>query len=1163
MSENTAQPVLSREEWLANYERELGEQQKEAPVPAVADMEITAVDGDKGVTDYLADMAFGASAGANKAVNEVMDLSWGVVNFAKEAWDKGVDNAEYREPTPEEQEGMFRLPVYREAETLPGKLTQGISQFVTGFATTGAAMKAAKFMQGAGGLTQLARPMVQGAVTDFAGFDAHEERLSNLVEQYPALSGPITAYLAADDDDSMIEGRLKNALEGLGLGVVMDGLVQGLKSLKGLRKATTQDEAISALEIARPDPQLGKEINAPQNGENIASISPVETRKADTPSVDTQVSQKQPSSAPPYKEAELSTDQMKGIVDKAADAGEAIREITYNTNLNRMTFNSSQGSHIIKSMGDALADKTLKAAGPEAHTKILTDTTAELKEFGVDYTEAIAKVGSNPKALHGLTRRMLANRNILHMMTTEMSRLAAKIDGGVSSRIDQAQFAMLTKNIQEMHLQTADMRTEVGRALSAMKIEVNDATAESMLGTGDDFLKNWFSTHDMTNESATAWLSKQGWTADQMKQLAKDVQSVDGYASAVGKIGITANPGSWWNAALELRIGNMLSSPVTWVTNFGGNLLKAYSMPVAQGLGGVIRRDPVAIQAATQTFYGLHMFLGESYSMAKRSFMTAENILDARSGILETPTHQASYEGVKSLFLRGKPEGGVLNPMQENIARGIGYLGTIARMPSHVMVGTDELFKQIMFRADLRAKLYNEATFEKGMKNANDIATHIETNMRKAFDKNGAAVKGELTTDSLLAAQRSTWTQDLGKDTFMGGVQSFAYAHPSFRLVALPFIKTPTNLMRDFGAHTFFAPLSRNYKEAVAKGGEEAARAQGQVALGTLTMCSAAMLVAGGFITGSPPKNPKERAALEATGFEPYSIKIGDRYFSFRRLDPVGMFLGSVADIMSVAQDKESLDEITLEELRIKTFAALLNNLTSKTYVQSLSEVLDYVQNPERYGNSFLGRMASTYVPASGFLRTVRKVTDPHMREMESMSDYVLNILPVGSNFLPARHNWVTGGIVDYRLIYGEDNNNMVLEELNQLGTSVTGAPKKELEGVKLNAEQYSKLCELHGTVRLGGKTMSEALEGLFSRRDYDRNREQRPDAPDGMPNPRATMANKLIDRYRKAAQQQLKKDDPELMEQVRESEVRRRASKRGMLNKSNEQEVLDKLLKR
>jgi len=56
-------------------------------------------------------------------------------------------------------------------------------------------MRAVKFIKPATKTGALVKGMAVGAVVDATVFDPHEARLSDLLQQYPALRNPITAYL--------------------------------------------------------------------------------------------------------------------------------------------------------------------------------------------------------------------------------------------------------------------------------------------------------------------------------------------------------------------------------------------------------------------------------------------------------------------------------------------------------------------------------------------------------------------------------------------------------------------------------------------------------------------------------------------------------------------------------------------------------------------------------------------------------------------------------------------------------------------------------------------------------------------------------------------------------------------------------------------------------
>ena len=119
------------------------------------------------------------------------------------------------------------------SKTTAGSFVEGAAQFAAGFVPIfGAAGKIGSLAK-AGTVT---RGVVAGAVTDFAAFKGQEDRLSNLIQQFPELQNPVTEFLAHDADETEVEGRLKNVLEGL----ILEGAVGGtvsmfMKSLRALK----------------------------------------------------------------------------------------------------------------------------------------------------------------------------------------------------------------------------------------------------------------------------------------------------------------------------------------------------------------------------------------------------------------------------------------------------------------------------------------------------------------------------------------------------------------------------------------------------------------------------------------------------------------------------------------------------------------------------------------------------------------------------------------------------------------------------------------------------------------------------------------------------------------------------------------------------------------
>ena len=609
----------------------------------------------------------------------------------------------------------------------------------------------------------------------------------------------------------------------------------------------------------------------------------------------------------------------------------------------------------------------------------------------------------------------------------------------------------------------------------------------------------------------------------------------------------TFNTASYLGVLNESRINGILFSPVSWVADAVGSAIKTAWLPIDQMVGGAVSLDMHQVRQGARTFGALFSYLSDSFRMAGKAFKTGDNLLDRGGNFMagEGMRHQITYENLKALRNKtlGKAPDAELSAVEELLCRHAGWVGTVLRFPSRVLLTTEEFFKQVNFRASLHAQLYDMA-FEQGMKDDKNIAAFIANGLKECLDaQTGAAVvtPNSIAKKALEYARKATWTQPLEQGSYAADFQTFANKHPGMRLV-VPFIKTPANILRDFTAHTPGLNLvSSRYREALAKGGEEAARATGQMATGCLLWASAGMLAYNGIITGSAPKDPKLRKALEATGWQPYSIKVGNSYVSYRRYDPIGMFLGMAADFNVIASESNERDA---GQIASAMAAALTNNLSSKTYLQGLAETLEVLQDPSRHGERYAGNMLSSFIPMTSLLRFTRQnMTDDAMRETRDIMDYVMNGLPGFSDTLPARHSWITGEAVNYQM-FPKASDNMVLRELaNMADRGVIGTPSKNMRGVELTTTQLSRLNEIHGTVRVQGKTMQEALERLFLSPSYDLSRKAYLDPPKGgdltgenispLQGKRAYEINKVIRKYRKAAQNQLMKEDTELSRMV------------------------------
>jgi hypothetical protein len=216
----------------------------------------------------------------------------------------------------------------------------------------------------------------------------------------------------------------------------------------------------------------------------------------------------------------------------------------------------------------------------------------------------------------------------------------------------------------------------------------------------------------------------------------------------------------------------------------------------------------------------------------------------------------------------------------------------------------DEFFKGTLYRMELntliirRSKSVYRESIEAGVSEADALAK-MEAEAISLFQN----PPRDLDEAASLFAQKGTFTAEL--PPALKNLQQ-VFNSPILKVV-VPFFKTPANIGLQLIERTPFAPLSSQWREEIAKGGVFRDMALAKITLGTATLATFAALSAEGQITGSGPLRKEDRDALTRDGWQPYSFKIGDKYYSYSGMDPMSGFLAIAADYSEYAQ-RESND---------------------------------------------------------------------------------------------------------------------------------------------------------------------------------------------------------------------------------------------------------------
>ena len=281
--------------------------------------------------------------------------------------------------------------------------------------------------------------------------------------------------------------------------------------------------------------------------------------------------------------------------------------------------------------------------------------------------------------------------------------------------------------------------------------------------------------------------------------------------------------------------------------------------------------------------------------------------------------------------------------------------------------------------------------------------------------------------------------------------------------VVVPFKLTPLNVFKEALRISPAAPLSGEWRAALAEGGVAKQRALAELALGSALFGLTASWAISGHISGNGPVDPNKRRAMVAAGWQPYSIKIDDKWYSYQRIQPLGMVVGAAADAATIAAESTTETGGKLAQMGAAMFA---NAVTNATFLQGLTQLNEVISDPQRHGPKFVNSLVTMPIP--GALKQTAQVFDPYMREVNSIGEAVRNAIP-----------GVREGLTPTRDIFGEPQANTanitgikvstesgdpVRKEAARLGVGAPEAPKsitvagakfgRQLSQKELTAEQ-------------------------------------------------------------------------------------------------------------
>ncbi len=667
--------------------------------------------------------------------------------------------------------------------------------------------------------------------------------------------------------------------------------------------------------------------------------------------------------------------------------------------------------------------------------------------------------------------QIVAARKLLIQSANDVRNLMNKAaQGGEDAVMAYAEAKARHIMIQE---QVSGITAEAGRALRAFR-ELEGGKEAHALG---DFLKQ-ATGKDLFQLQEEARLGSQLETAQQISKFINDSKKP-----------------KFTDMILEYWINALLSGPMTHVKNMVGNMAVAVHSTIetagAAGVGKIRETlghegDKVELGEARARLFGIAQGSRDGLIAGIKAFKTEES-----SGA--HTIEQASRKNIP------------------------GVAGKIIRIPGRFLTAEDEVFKAIAYRQELNAQAYRTAAKE-GLSG-------------DAFNQRVAEITMNPSEELMQAARKNadyqTFTKQLG--TVGRAIQTFSNSHFLAKLV-VPFIRTPVNILKYAGERTPLGVFSKEVRDNLTgKNGKIAQDTQiARIGIGTAIATSAITMAQQGIITGGGPTDPAEKAMWRLAGNQPYSIRIGDVYYSYGWLDPFATILGVSADMAEISKSAETNEEDT-SKMASAMFAAISKNLMGKLSLRGVSDLMQAATDPDRYGQGYINNFAGTLVPS--FVAQVARTEDPTMRQMRSTSDVIKSRIPgQRETLMPVRDVWgepiVREGSLGldaispvYKQKISKDPVNQALLKLQIFPSK----PDRKIRGVDLTDKQYDAYT------RMAGRMAKLRLNNLITQPGFQ-----------GVPEAyKIKVINNIISTSRENARSAVMMQNPEIMRQAVENKRR------------------------
>ncbi len=482
-------------------------------------------------------------------------------------------------------------------------------------------------------------------------------------------------------------------------------------------------------------------------------------------------------------------------------------------------------------------------------------------------------------------------------------------------------------------------------------------------------------------------------------------------------------------------IHSILSGPKTAMRAMMGTSTATFLRPFSTAIGATLQYpftgDSATIRSSLASMNAMMQALPESFNLFKTKLNSywSGDVSTIKTRFSEYTKGDENWEILRRYAESNRASAGDKAAFYvANMARAANNNGLFT-YSTKLMAATDDSFSYILGRAKMREKAMRSAMDAQSAGKTVDITPDLIRKYEDDFYSQVFDADGNIKDEAVnFAAKEVKLTKDL--TGFAAGMERvfndtpwakpfFLFAKTGVNGIQLTAKHTPgfNFLVKEFNDIAFAKP---DNLEDVLKYGinspEELANAQalqtGRLAIGTGLTSMAAWSWMNGNLTGNGPTDRQKRQVWMDAGWKPRSMNIGGVWVNYDSIEPFNQIFSIIAD---VGDHSELMGEEWTEKQLLSTALVMAQGISSKSYLAGMQQFVDFFAGKPGQGERIVANIMNNQIPLAGLRNDLGKLFTPYTRELGSGIDQAIRNRNLafenipGADQLPIKYDMLNG----------------------------------------------------------------------------------------------------------------------------------------------------------